>query len=436
MSHRRRRISRVLLAVLAVTVGIGVFTWVRRSGPDDAVASGTVETVATVQPGATATAPTPAPQSQPAVAALPTLTGGAVLEQTRQTLPQQPQQQNTGPFRTETPGAMVTQTPTGTPAGAGTATPVPLAKAAPQPGGIGPIPGAGAPMAAVAKPNSPAADPSKVSIKPYQPPAGAGSNTATGGAVITQGRSLMQSGKLLEARDAVNAALVSGRLSGYDADAARALLSEINQTVVFSTRKFADDRFGGTYKVESGDRFDKIGRNHGITADLLMQINGITDPKRLRSGAYIKVLKGPFHAVVSKGGFRLDLYLGGLPGTGADVAYVTSFPVGLGKDDSTPLGKWQVEPDRKVKNPVYYSPRGEGVIEADDPANPLGEFWVGLVGVEGDAVGKESYGIHGTIDPQSIGKMESMGCIRLRNEDVAVVFNALVEAKSTVKVVE
>jgi lipoprotein-anchoring transpeptidase ErfK/SrfK len=89
-----------------------------------------------------------------------------------------------------------------------------------------------------------------------------------------------------------------------------------------------------------------------------------------------------------------------------------------------------------VKNPVYYSPRGEGVIEADDPANPLGEYWIGLAGVEGDAVGKESYGIHGTIDPTSIGRMESMGCIRLKNEDVAVLFSTLVEGKSTVLVVE
>src|SRR5688572_30383468 len=98
MSHRRRRMSRLLLAVLAVTVGVGVFTWVRRSGPDDVVASGTVEAV---QPG-TATEPATTPQSQPAVAALPTLSGDVVIDQTRQTLPQQPQQPS-GPFITQTP---------------------------------------------------------------------------------------------------------------------------------------------------------------------------------------------------------------------------------------------------------------------------------------------------------------------------------------------
>ena len=93
-----------------------------------------------------------------------------------------------------------------------------------------------------------------------------------------------------------------------------------------------------------------------------------------------------------------------------------------------------VEPHNKIKKPTYYSPRGEGVIAADDPANPLGGYWIGLSGIDGQAVGKTSYGIHGTIHPESIGKMESMGCIRLKSEDIALVFEMLVEGKSTVVV--
>ena len=50
------------------------------------------------------------------------------------------------------------------------------------------------------------------------------------------------------------------------------------------------------------------------------------------------------------------------------------------------------------------------------------------------AVGKESYGIHATIDPNSIGKMESMGCIRLKAEDISWVFDILVDGKSKVLV--
>ena len=401
MSHRRRRISRVLLAVLAVTIAVGVFSYIRRVGSTQAnevVAAETGAESTNSQPQSTQ------PQSQPALASLPQVTDGAVIEPLK----------HTGQPPAVTP--LVTQTP--------------------EPGTPPTLPAISSPVTPkpLATPGQTGSATSKVSIKPSQPPTSA-EPTAPGGGTVADARSKVQAGKHLEARDSMNAALVSGRLRGSDADAARTLLAEINQTVVFSNRKFADDRFGGTYPVQSGDRLDKIGARHNITADMLMRINGLSDPRRLRAGAWIKVLKGPFHAVVSKSAFRLDLYLGGLPGSGHDVVYVTSFPVGLGKDDSTPVGKWQVEPDRKVKNPVYYSPRGEGVTEADDPANPLGEFWIGLVGIDGDAVGKESYGIHGTIDPASIGKMESMGCIRLRNDDIAVVFSALVEGKSTVLVI-
>jgi lipoprotein-anchoring transpeptidase ErfK/SrfK len=269
-----------------------------------------------------------------------------------------------------------------------------------------------------------------VTIQPYSPPSGANA----GGPALAQARGKMQSGNLLEARDLANGALASGRLSGNDVASAKQLLSEINQTVVFSPRRFPDDPWGGTYSVQPGDRLDRIGARYGVTPALLMKLNGIADARRLRAGATIKVLKGPFHAVVSKNSYRLDLYLGAPGGSGS--VFVTSFTVGLGANDSTPKGKWLVEPEKKIKNPVYYSPRGEGIIDADDPKNPLGEYWIGLVGTDGDAVGKQSYGIHGTIEPDSIGKQASMGCVRMRNEEVGTVFDALVEGKSTVVVTD
>ena len=126
----------------------------------------------------------------------------------------------------------------------------------------------------------------------------------------------------------------------------------------------------------------------------------------------------------------MDVYLGSPGEKGAQ--YVTSYGVGLGREDSTPTGTWMV--DNRIPHPKYYSPRGEGVIEADDPKNPLGHYWIALTGTDGNAVGKMSYGIHGTIDPDSIGKMASMGCIRMRNEDVAMVYELLTANKSIVVV--
>ena len=208
----------------------------------------------------------------------------------------------------------------------------------------------------------------------------------------------------------------------------------INDTLVFSPSKVEGDAWAMKFTVPSGGVLAKIAKRFHMTPELLARINDISDPRRLRAGQTIKVLQGPLHAVVDKSDFTLDLYFGAPGGPGS--SYVTTYRVGLGKDDSTPTGKWLCEANKKLANPTYYSSRGEGVIAADDPKNPLGEFWIGLTGVEGQAVGKASYGIHGTIEPESIGTMASMGCIRLKNEDITHVYEALVDGQSTVVIQE
>jgi lipoprotein-anchoring transpeptidase ErfK/SrfK len=173
---------------------------------------------------------------------------------------------------------------------------------------------------------------------------------------------------------------------------------------------------------------------YDVTYKFIGRVNGISDPRKMRLGANLKIVKGPFHAIVNKTAFTLDLYQGkpGEPGS----IFLRRLRVGLGENDSTPTGLWKVT--TKLENPTYYSPRDTGprVIAAGDPANPLGERWLALEGISGQAVGKESYGIHGTIEPNSIGQKKSMGCVRLLNEDVNLVYDMLITQKSTVLVVE
>lgn len=247
---------------------------------------------------------------------------------------------------------------------------------------------------------------------------------------LAESKALLDQGHLLEARDILNSALLS--LKGDDQTLAKQMLNEINEVVVFSPRQFADDKLGGTFTVPPGGVLERIARSHDVSAELLMRINGITDPRRLQAGQTLKVIKGPFNAIVDKTDFMLELWIG--EPNSPRGQYITSFPVGLGANDATPTGIWAV--DTKLNNPTYYSPRGQGVIDADDPKNPLGERWISLIGTEGNAVGKTSYGIHGTIEPESIGKQESMGCIRLTNENVARVYEVLEKGKSTVTVRE
>jgi lipoprotein-anchoring transpeptidase ErfK/SrfK len=262
----------------------------------------------------------------------------------------------------------------------------------------------------------------------YQPPTTEPSMAIS--SVISTAQSDIDNGRLLNARTELNDALQTGGLSDAEATTVKTMISQINQTVIFSRRRFADDPYGGTYVVQPGDSLARIANAHDCTWEMIGRINGI-DAKHLRSGATIKIVEGPFFAVVDKHKFTMDLYLGGLPGE-KSCMYVTTYMVGLGKDNSTPIGTWMIEPHRKLKHPTYYSPRGEGVIAADDPKNPLGGYWIGLTGTEGQAVGKMSYGIHGTIDPDSIGKQSSMGCIRLHADDIAMVYDMMVEGKSMV----
>ncbi len=254
--------------------------------------------------------------------------------------------------------------------------------------------------------------------------------TAAPSTLIAEAIAKQTAGDLLGARSLLNSALLSHSLSVADTDAVKKQLADINQIVVFSPKQFPKDPLGGVYTVKSGDRLASIGNAHSVPFELLLSLNRMTDARKLRYGQSLKVINGPFHAVVTKSKFTLDLYLGS-PG-GADSTYITTFAVGLGTDNSTPTGTWTIK--NKVIHPAYFPPEGHPgpTLLPDDPKNPLGPCWMGLEGTDGQAVGQQSYGIHGTIDPSSIGKQSSMGCIRMKNEDAQSVYKMLMQSKSTV----
>jgi L,D-transpeptidase-like protein len=76
----------------------------------------------------------------------------------------------------------------------------------------------------------------------------------------------------------------------------------------------------------------------------------------------------------------------------------------------SPTGKFHIA--NKVVRPTYWHP---GNVIAPGVGNPLGIRWMGL--------DKRHYGIHGTNEPQSIGKAASHGCIRMNAGDVKELFD-------------
>ncbi len=176
-------------------------------------------------------------------------------------------------------------------------------------------------------------------------------------------------------------------------------MRELSRTIYFQP----EVHYLPAYKVQPNDQLRLIARNYQVSWQYLARLNRI-EPEQIRVGQDLKVMQGPFGAVVDLSDRTLTVHAHGY--------YVCSFPVAVGKDHATPTGDFPVL--NKVENPTYYGP--DGVVSADDPRNPLGEHWIDL---------GNSCGIHGTIDPSSIGSAVSKGCIRMRPDDVALVYDLL-----------
>ena len=246
-------------------------------------------------------------------------------------------------------------------------------------------------------------------------------------------RQITRSSNDVEARKLLSILLADERqeLTAADRKLVREVLTGINKNLVYSKRATPGDPLVELYKIKSGDRLSRIARRFKTTDLLLARINGLASPDRIVSGRELKVIRGPFHAVIEKATYRLDLYLVDPAG---QWIYINSMPVGLGEEDSTPSGKWVVKPQARVANPQYTDPRTGKIYTADDPKNPVGEYWIGLEGIEEDTADLAGYGIHGTIEPESIGAQASMGCIRLGKKDIELLYAMLIGGESTVTV--
>lgn len=97
---------------------------------------------------------------------------------------------------------------------------------------------------------------------------------------------------------------------------------------------------------------------------------------------------------------------------------VAQFPVTTGSDyDPLPLGNWKVITYAFLP-PFHFQPELFWDVEDAKPEEMLPPGPNSPVGVAWLDLSKEHYGIHGTSEPQNIGKTESHGCLRLTNWDV------------------
>ena len=184
------------------------------------------------------------------------------------------------------------------------------------------------------------------------------------------------------------------------------LLSELAGTVIYSDSYHLDP----PYVVKLGDTLSSIAQSYQIPPALFANINGIPAGQEVQSGQQLKVLRGPFTAVVDLEAKEMALLV--------EDRYAGRFPIGVGRDLPDMEGNWVV--NHKMENPNYYGQ--QRTIDANDPANPLGEYWIGL---QNDHDSYPTIGIHGTNDPARLQSDDPLGYIRLSPTDAKDAYEIL-----------
>ena len=169
------------------------------------------------------------------------------------------------------------------------------------------------------------------------------------------------------------------------------------------------------YEVEPGDTLSKIARKFGTTIDLIKASNSL-ESDVIRAGSRLKVSKSEYKMLIDKSQNLLTLLTD-------DGAIFKVYNVATGEDNSTPVGTFTVI--NKIKDPVWYTQGA--IVPAESPDNILGSRWIGL-SIKG-------YGIHGTVDPDSVGKQATSGCIRMLDSDVEELY-AIVPNGTEVTIVD
>ncbi len=152
---------------------------------------------------------------------------------------------------------------------------------------------------------------------------------------------------------------------------------------------------------------------------LIRQLNPGINWYRIRPGTSVKVPAAALPPVRGRIAFvRISLSEKALRAFDTSSNLVAHFPCSIArKAEKRPVGELEVV--RLAPNPNYrFDPEifkdspeaqkiGRKLMIPPGPNNPVGTAWIGL--------SRPGYGIHGTPNPEAVGRTESHGCFRLAN---------------------
>jgi hypothetical protein len=128
------------------------------------------------------------------------------------------------------------------------------------------------------------------------------------------------------------------------------LLGQLAGTVIYSQQ----DLLLPPHVVQQGETLLSIAAPLAVPWQLLAKINGVEDPARLVPGESLKLVRGPFDAVVSVSRRRLSLQVGG--------NYAGSFPVVVGRQIRERVGS---------AVPVVSTQQGDAPAEQSGPVTQV-----------------------------------------------------------------
>lgn len=168
------------------------------------------------------------------------------------------------------------------------------------------------------------------------------------------------------------------------------------------------------HTVKPGETLLDIARTYGLGFSELKAFHPGRDPWLLEEGSRLQIPALWIVPATKHRGIAVNVPEMRLYRFHAKKGTVVTYPVTVGEEETqTPLGtyrvvekeedpEWNIPPKLRYKYNTKIMPAG--------PDNPIGKYWLGL--------SARGYGIHGTDNPWSVGRILSNGCIRMYPEDI------------------
>lgn len=119
-------------------------------------------------------------------------------------------------------------------------------------------------------------------------------------------------------------------LSPEESQRVTQMLDYLAGAVVYSREHLLEP----AYVVQPGENLQQIAARYNVTPELLAKINGLADPVNVAPGTQLKVVRGPFGALVDRSRGQVSVFLGPL--------YAGSFAVGFGQQPGLVDGQYAV----------------------------------------------------------------------------------------------